>query len=219
MKQTKQVYFEKKGSVCVIPSGTSPKLWQHFFANEKYAVMSSVTGAGYSVSPAIEGRFVNFYDPKNPQTTGRFVYIKHHTSGKIWNIATLPDNKPQTTETRFGSGWTKINAEFKGITASLTVSVPEEKLPVEIWEISFSNNAEIDQQFTFYPYIEFFLGGAMGAQDEPEWYTKTAYVKNDNLIEETVYLPDTEDDNVVRGWMAPLFDIDGYYLVTTQVDF
>jgi cellobiose phosphorylase len=98
----------------------------------------------------------------------------------------------------------------------LSISVPEEPLPVEIWEISFKNSSDIEQDFTFYPYIEFFLGGAMGAQDEPEWFTETAYSAEKNLIHATVYLPDALKNISTNGWLAPLFDIDGYYLSKTD---
>ena len=210
MNNNKKVYFEDGGKVCVIPAGTATGFWQHFFSNEEYAVMGGVTGAGYGVSPAIEGRFVNFYDPQDPEKTGRFVYIKDCKTGKLWNICTIPQSENNTAETRFGPGWFAINAECDGLEASLTVSVPEEKLPVEIWEISFTNNTDLETTFSFYPYFEFFLGGAMGAQDEAKWYTKTAYSEKDNLLEATVYLPDTQKDNVIKGWMAPLYDINGY---------
>ena len=215
--KNQKIYFEDNGKVCVIPSGIAPRQWQHFFSNGQYAVMGSVTGAGYGVSPAIEGRFVNFYDPRDPEKTGRFVYIKNNKTGKLWNICTLPNAENNTTETRFGPGWFKIDAECEGIEASLHVTVPEEELPVEIWEISFKNNTDDSIEFSFYPYFEFFLGGAMGAQDEPEWYTKTAYSEKDNLLEATVYLPDTQKDNIIKGWMAPLYNINGYY--SSKADF
>jgi hypothetical protein len=93
----KKVYFKDDGRVCVIPSGIAPRPWQHFMVNKNYAVMTTESGAGYGVSPAIEGRFINYYDPKNPQTTGRFVYIRNNHNNKIWNIANLPCETTQTT--------------------------------------------------------------------------------------------------------------------------
>ena len=210
--KTKEVYFTDSGKVCVIPAGIAPRPWQHFMVNENYAVMSTESGAGYGVSPAIEGRSINFYDAKNPQTTGRFVYIKNDCNHKLWNIANLPGTTPQTTETQFGPGWVQINAQCDGIEASLNITVPEEPLPLEIWEITFHNSSDLEQSFTFYPYIEFFLGGAMGAQDEPEWFTETTYVAEKNLINATVYLPDDHKNISTNGWLAPLFAIDGYCL-------
>jgi len=211
-----QVYFKDDGRVCVIPANVAPKLWQHFFVNENYAVMMADSGAGYGVSPAIEGQSINFYDPRNPRTTGRFVYIKNQHNNQLWNIANLPGETTQTTETHFGSGWAKINAVCDGLEASLTVSVPEEPLPVEIWEINFKNSSDIEHNFSFYPYIEFFIGGKMGAQDEPEWFTETGYIQENNLLNATVYLPDTESNISTNGWLAPLFEIDGYYLSKTD---
>ena len=203
------IRFEDNGRVCVIPYGSHPGQCKHFLTNPQYSVMVGDSGAGYSMSPASEGRFINYYDFRDPEKTGRFVYVKNETTGTLWNICRIPGTECHTSETRFGPGWYRLDAGCEGIEASLRVTVPEEPLSVEIWEIRLANRSGKPQQLSFYPFIEFFLGGGLSQWDEPEWYTNACYLPEENLIDVTLYLPNNASDNTVGAFMAPLYEIDG----------
>jgi cellobiose phosphorylase len=204
-----KIQFNENGDECVIPSGKYSQPLKHFMANQKYGVMIEHDGGGYGVSPAIEGRFINYFDFKAPDRTGRFVYLRDQESGKLWNMCRDAGDRQQR-EVRFGLGRASIATEVSGIKSQLTITVPEGNCPVELWEMSFVNTSSVSRKLAFFPCLEFFLGGGMALWDEPEWYTQANFNLPENLIEVKLYLPEKERDNEVTAFMVPFFRVDGW---------
>lgn len=200
--------FDKNGTECVIPSGKYPSPLKHFISNEKYGIMIEHNGGGYGSSPVIEGRFINYFDFKEPAQTGRFVYLKDQISKEVWNLC-RPDKRLKR-EVRYGLGWASISTKDRGLKTKFFVTVPEGELPVEIWELSFHNSSTKKRKLAFFTYIEFFLGGGLNSWDEPEWYTNANFDSKEKVLKVKLYLPEKDHDNEVGAFMLPLFPIEGY---------
>lgn len=205
----KPYHYANGGRVCVIPARRGWQLWKHYLGNDQYGLVATDAGTGYAISPAIEGRLINAFDARRPEVPGRCVYVKNLTSGRLWNICRIPGMDVATTHTRFGQGWYDITGQCEGVRASLRVVVPEDPIAAEVWEVCLSNRADSPVDVAFYPYIEFFLGGNLSINDEPEWYSRGEYLPDENLAAVTLHIPDRDRDETVGAFMAPLYDISG----------
>lgn len=174
--------FDVDAHEYVIERPDVPVSWTNYLGNKNFASVVSHTGGGYSYYKSPErGRITRFRQNGIPvDRPGKYVYIRDNADGDYWSISWQPVGKPWMTEgpnntnpasanpeslgngedesavytSAHGMGYTRFEAEYRGIQATQTVFVPVDE-DLELWNVEITNTNDHEVSLTTASYVEF----------------------------------------------------------------
>ncbi len=119
----------------------------------------SHNGGGYAYYKSPEkGRITRFRQNGVPlDRPGHWVYIRDDEDGDYWSISWQPVGKPLDEadyRASHGMGYTRYEADYKGIHAEQTIFIPLED-DVEVWDVTVRNDSDRPRELTLATYVEF----------------------------------------------------------------
>jgi cellobiose phosphorylase len=177
-------YFDEKAREYVITRPDTPTPWINYIGSGKYGGIVSNTGGGYSFHKDPQNRRITRYRYNSipMDRPGRYVYIRDAATGEYWNPGFQPSGtKLDSYSCRHGMGYTVLEGEFKGITASLTYFVPDDR-DFEIWLFKAGNTLNVPKRLQIFSYAEFCFWDAILDQQNVDWAQQINQGRHDNGI-------------------------------------
>ncbi|MDD5673484.1 MAG: hypothetical protein PHC61_04935, partial [Chitinivibrionales bacterium] len=163
---------DKKEFVITNPHTPSP--WINYLSNGTLHTTMSQVGGGviFYKSPQIwrisRYRFYNL-PVDHP---GPYLYIRDNDTGEFWSPSYEPAlTKPKKWQSAQGMGYTRFNAEHKGLSSELTYFIGKEENAL-IWKLCLTNNTRKRMKLSVFAYVEF---GMMEYLREVNWQ---CYIKH-----------------------------------------
>jgi len=184
-KQDKFGYFSKDGKEYILKNINTPRPWIHYLSNDKYCVLFSQSGNGFSFYKALHAFKVTYfssetYTPTHPET-GRFIYVRDNDTNKYWFLNPQVDDKHKNFRCHYGLGYVKIFAENNKISSEFRIFVPLED-PCEIWTIKLKNKDSKERSIDIFPYVQWYLSNYPSTFTDPQVYKRAYFNKKYNSI-------------------------------------
>lgn len=164
-------YFDEGAREYVVTRPDTPTPWINYIGSGKYGGIVSNTGGGYSFHKDPQNRRITRYRYNSipMDRPGRYIYIKDAETGEYWNPGFQPSGaKLDSYCCRHGMGYTVLEGEHKGITASLTYFVPDDR-DFEIWLLKAENTLKVSKKLKIFSYAEFCFWDAILDQQNVDW--------------------------------------------------
>lgn len=151
--------FDGTGDEYVIHDVRTPRPWINVLANERYGVVLSQAGGGFSWFENCQIYRLSRWEQDLVQDAqGRFLYVQDE-DGRIWSTTYQPTRvDAELEEVRHGLGATTFVREVDGIETRHTVFVPREE-PCELWLVRLTNRSGRARRLRLASYLEWHLGG------------------------------------------------------------
>ncbi len=153
--------FEKDGSEYVIKDPRTPMPWINVIANERYGLVLSQAGGGFSWLDNCQlERLTRWEQDLVQDRQGRFVYVQDvESESAIWSTTYQPTlQEAKTDEIRHGLGYSNFRREINGIETSQTVFVPLTDT-CEVWILKVTNMTARSRKLRLATYVDWHLGG------------------------------------------------------------
>ncbi|PJI93756.1 GH36-type glycosyl hydrolase domain-containing protein [Luteimicrobium subarcticum] len=156
-------FFDTAADEYVIDRPDVPVSWTNYLGTKNLCTVLSHHGGGYSYYKSSEyGRITRFRQNGVPlDRPGHYVYLRDDADGDYWSVSWQPVGKPlddpanpAVYTTRHGLGYTRFEAQYKGIDASQTVFIPLDD-DVELWDVRLTNTTDEVRELTVAGYVEF----------------------------------------------------------------
>ena len=178
-------YFDEAANEYVITRPDTPTPWINYIGSGKYGGIVTNTGGGYSFHKDPQNRRITRYRYNSipMDRPGRYIYIRDAATGEYWNPGFQPSGtKLDSYLCRHGMGYTVLEGEYKGITASLTYFVPDDR-DFEIWLLQVKNTLNVPKKLQIFSYAEFCFWDAIMDQQNVDWVQQINQCRcNDGII-------------------------------------
>ena len=178
-------YFDEAAKEYVITRPDTPTPWINYIGSGKYGGIITQTGGGYSFHKDPQNRRITRYRYNSipMDRPGRYIYIRDAATGEYWNPGYQPSGtKLDSYLCRHGMGYTVLEGEYKGITASLTYFVPDDR-DFEIWFLQIRNTLNVPKKLQIFSYAEFCFWDAVMDQQNVDWVQQINQCRyNDGII-------------------------------------
>ena len=186
-------YFDDTNREYVITRPDTPLPWINYLGVDSYCGLMSNTAGGYSFyKDAAHRRLLRYrYNNVPSDRPGRYIYLRDNKTKDYWSASWQPTNKDLKKykyECRHGLSYTKIKAEYAGITSETTYFVPVGEAN-EIWRIKVKNNTKKARSISLFTYVEFCLWDALNDMTDYQYNLnigKTEF-KNNCMYHLTLY--------------------------------
>ena len=184
--------FSADGREFVINRPDTPRPWINYLYNRNgsYVSLLSANAGGYSfIDCPRDGRITRWRYNSLPQDRpGRYIYLKSIDDDDFWTLSWQPTAKSLAAyQVRHGLGYTIFEANYHDIAATATYFVPLDD-PLEIWQLTLTNNSDREQNLEIYPFAEMCLGHALiDLINKPndQHFNRLWYKAEDNAIYST----------------------------------
>lgn len=149
--------FDSLNREYVVKRPDTPGIWANYLGSPEYGAIISSNAGGYSfVKSGAKGRILRyrFNDFDHP---GRYLYLRDDNDGDFWSASWLPVKKDQSLAnyvTKHGTGYTKIEADYRGIKSEALYYVPHNKT-YEVWNLKLTNTSDKEKNLSVFGYAEF----------------------------------------------------------------
>lgn len=177
-------YFDNDRREYVIDNPDTPAPWVNYLGSPEYGAIISNNAGGYSFAKSgANGRILRYIFNHFDQP-GRYIYIRDNESKDYWSASWQPVGKElteYTSECRHGTAYTKISADYSGISSEALYYVPLDK-EYEVWELTLTNHSGAARELTVTGYAEF-TNNSNYEQDQvnlqySQFITRTKFNKN-----------------------------------------
>ncbi len=150
-------FFDEVNREYCITDPATPAPWANYLGDPEYGAIISNNAGGYSfVKSGAKGRILRyrFNDNDDP---GRYIYLRDDEDGDFWSASWQPVGKSldvYKSECRHGTAYTRISAEYSGISSSALYYVPLGKT-YEVWNLRVTNNSDRERRISVFGYCEF----------------------------------------------------------------
>lgn len=153
-------YGRFEGPDFLIENVLTPRPWVNVLANDRYGVVLSQSGGGFSWFDNCQlFRLTRWEQDLVSDSYGRFVYLVDRPTGAVWSTTYQPTREAGEVDTvRHGLGFTTYTRQINGVRSVHTVFVPP-GLPYEVWTIDIENIGESRRELRIGSYLEWHLGG------------------------------------------------------------
>ncbi len=153
--------FENGGREFLITDPRTPTPWTNVLANERYGLVLSQAGAGFSWFENCQlFRLSRWNQDLVEDRQGRFVYLRDLDTGDVWSTTLQPTLVDASVDqVRHGPGYTIFTREVNGIESECTVFVPRAD-SCEVWILRLRNNTARQRRIRFASYVDWHLGSA-----------------------------------------------------------
>ncbi|WP_029689410.1 glycosyl transferase family 36 [Thermoanaerobacter sp. A7A] len=198
-------YFSEDGREYVIKTPKTPRPWVNVISNGDYSFIVSQTGSGFSWrGNAVENRLTRYSQDIIKDEWGKYIYIRDEESKEFWSASWKPVcSEPDFYEVRHGIGYSVITQTKNGIKSSLKMFVAPYE-PVELWELTLTNETDRKRVLNLFTYLEWNLG--FGHDEHREFhkiFIDTKYEKDINGFIVNKYLwglPNKKGQHNNRSW-------------------
>lgn len=155
-------YFRADGREYVITTPFTPRPWGNVISNGDYAMMVSQTGSGYSWrNNAGQNRITRSFQDLIQDNWGKYLYLRDLDSGQYWAATYKPTcHQYDHYQVRHGLGYSSFEQIVQGIHSILTVFVAPDD-PVEIFQLTLTNQSDRQRRLDITSYVEWLLGFAL----------------------------------------------------------
>ncbi len=177
-------YFDEGAREYVVTRPDTPTPWINYIGSGEYGGIVSNTGGGYSFHKDPQNRRITRYRYNSipMDRPGRYVYIRDAATGEYWNPGFQPSAKKlDSYSCRHGMGYTVLEGEYKGVAASVTYFVPDDK-EFEIWLFKVHNTSSVPKKLQIFSYAEFCFWDAIMDQQNVDWVQQINQCRHDNGI-------------------------------------
>ncbi len=154
--------FDDDRNEFVVTTPTPPLPWDNYIFNDRYLSVVDHLGRGWSKLHTREG-YVTFLwnlTAMYEREDNRYVYLRDDESGKAWSLSTFPMPGAGQFECAHGLGYTEIRSTTDGIRAALRITVPMGQDPVELWQVTVTNESGRPRKISVFTYGRVSLRGA-----------------------------------------------------------
>lgn len=154
-------YFEADSGAFVITDVLTPRPWINVLANDRYGVVLSQAGGGFSWSDNCQlFRLTRWEQDLVQDSYGRFVYVQDtENPADLWSTTYQPTRRrAELDQVRHDLGATTFTRRFLDLETRQTVFVPEERC-AEVWIIEIENLSNRTRKLRLGSYLEWHLGG------------------------------------------------------------
>jgi len=153
-------YFDSDKREYVIDKPDTPAPWANYLGSPAYGAIISNNAGGYSfVKSGAAGRLIR-YRFNEQDRPGRYIYLRDDESDKAadyWSTSWQPVGKPldqYKSICRHGTGYTKIEADYKDIHSEATYYVPH-NADYEVWHLKVCNKGSKARKISVFGFAEF----------------------------------------------------------------
>ena len=173
--ETKYGYFSSDGKEYIIKCFDTPKPWVNVIANERYGLILSQAGGGFSWIDHSTLSVLTRWDMDLVRDNwGKWIYITDEETGDIWSATPQPTMAPvEDYSCTHGIGYSIIRQKANKIESELTITVPpiEENAnsltsTMEIWRIKFKNTSSQKRKLGVCSHFMWCLGAAPDVKRE-----------------------------------------------------
>ena len=150
-------FFDNDMREYVITRPDTPMPWANYLGSPAYGALISNNAGGYSfVKSGANGRLLRyrFDDSDRP---GRYIYLRDNQTKEYWSASWQPVGKDlsvYSSECRHGLGYTRISAQYAGISSQVLYYVPQDE-SYEVWQLHLRNESDQTRELTVTGYAEF----------------------------------------------------------------
>ncbi len=180
-------YFSENGKEFIIENVATPTPWINYIYNDHYFATISNNGGGISyVESPLHGRITRYrINDVPPDRPGKYIYIRDEETGAFWSATWQPVGQfREAYRVHHGFGYTRVEAEVRGIRSEVTYFVPNEDLQ-EIWKLVLTNKSGKARRLALYGYVEFCLGHALVDlinQSDDQHFNRVYFDQNLNAL-------------------------------------
>lgn len=150
-------YFDDSKKEYVIERPDTPAPWANYLGSPEYGAIISNNAGGYSFAKSgANGRILRYVFNGFDQP-GRYLYLRDNESKDYWSASWQPVGKDlgsYKSICRHGLGYTKMEAEYDGISSKASYYVPLGN-SYEVWGLSLTNHSDKRRELTLTGYAEF----------------------------------------------------------------
>lgn len=152
-------YFSEDGKEYVVTTPRTPRPWGNIISNGDYGMLVSQTGSGYSWrGNAGQNRITRSFQDLVKDNWGKYLYIRDVKRNTYWSATYKPVMHPYTKfSVTHGIGYSRFFQQVEDITSELTVFVAASD-PVEIFQLTLTNNSRERRELDVTSYAEWLLG-------------------------------------------------------------
>ncbi|MDR0495602.1 MAG: N,N'-diacetylchitobiose phosphorylase [Treponema sp.] len=150
-------HFDAETREYVITWPDTPAPWANYLGSPAYGAIISNNAGGYSfVKSGGAGRLIR-YRFNEQDRPGRYIYLRDEDTGDYWSASWQPVGKPLNqykSACRHGTGYTTLEAEYKGIHSAADYYVPH-NADYEAWRVKITNNGKEARKISAFGFVEF----------------------------------------------------------------
>ncbi|MCL2444209.1 MAG: N,N'-diacetylchitobiose phosphorylase, partial [Treponema sp.] len=152
-------YFDSEKREYVIDKPDTPAPWANYLGSPAYGAIISNNAGGYSfVKSGAAGRLIR-YRFNEQDRPGRYIYLRDDETpeGDYWSASWQPVGKPldqYKSICRHGTGYTRIEAEYKDIHSQVDYYVPQDA-DYEVWRVKVINKGSKARKISVFGFVEF----------------------------------------------------------------
>ena len=150
-------FFDPEKREYVINKPDTPAPWANYLGSPAYGAIISNNAGGYSfVKSGAAGRLIR-YRFNEQDRPGRYIYLRDDEAKDFWSASWQPVGKPldqYKSTCRHGTGYTKIEAEYKDIHSEVTYYVPH-NADYEVWRLKVVNKGSKARKISCFGFAEF----------------------------------------------------------------
>lgn len=153
--------FEKTSGAFVITDVLSPRPWINVMSNDRYGLVLSQAGGGFSWADNCQLFRLNRWEQDLVKDQyGRFLYVLDlDAPEQLWSTTYQPTrHRAETDSVRHDLGCTTFNRRFAELETEHTIFVPSEGCE-EVWLVRIRNLSDRPRRLRLAGYLEWHLGG------------------------------------------------------------
>lgn len=163
VSESRYGYFDLEGREYVIVDPSTPTPWINVLANERYGLVVSQAGGGFSWFENCQLHRLTRWDQDLLQDRqGRFIYLhdRDEPEAPAWSTTFQPTlQQAKFDRIRHGLGYSIFGREVRGIETEQTVFVPLQD-SCEVWVLRLTNLTPRRRRLRLASYVDWHLGGA-----------------------------------------------------------
>jgi cellobiose phosphorylase len=194
--------FDAQTREYIITRPDTPAPWANYLGSPAYGAIISNNAGGYSfVKSGAAGRIIR-YRFNEQDKPGRYIYLRDDDTGDYWSASWQPVGKPldeYKSVCRHGTGYTKLEAEYKNIVSQACYYVPQDA-EYEVWKVKVTNKGGEARKLSVFGFVEF-TADSFYEQDQvnlqyTQFITRTYF--KDNFILQTQNENCLNDEGIPR---------------------
>ena len=158
-------YFDTDRNEYVITRPDTPKPWVNIISNGDYGFAFSQAGSGYSWREHAQFNRITRWDQDLTRDNwGKYIYIRDEANGRFWSPTPKPAGRAlKNYSCRHGTGYSVISGVYGDVQSELRVFA-DARDPVEVWQLTLTNESRKTRHFSLFTYFEWCLGVS------PDWH-------------------------------------------------
>lgn len=194
--ETKYGYFTQDGRSYVITRPDTPRPWVNIFGNERYGLVVSQAGGGFSwLDHSTLSVLTRWEMDLIRDARGRWIYLHESESGKTWSASfqpTLPHASGYSCI--HGIGYTILKQRVQEIETEWTLTIPPDST-FELWEVKIRNVSNRPRRLGVCSHLSWCLGAAPDSKREfHRLFHDTAYHPEKGLISARKHIWEVPDE-------------------------